>query len=189
MYVSTRSDSQPCRDGVAFEFSVIRTVRLEEAPTGGTLRVESYLTAYSDLRSINDQAAMAATGDTRLRYLANAQAAQTAMIWASAKALGDEKLEELVTLDPSQGYRLVLNKQGIARIEQFQRSNKLPTTGQLDFATLDLIGKMTGPGSIKESGDRLLILPSEMFREKAVMESSNKSAGLVELSRAAKSGN
>lgn len=187
--VSTKSESQPCRDGIEFEFNAIRTVRLEEAPGGGDISVGSYLAAYSDVRSINSQAAATAVGDNKARFLAKAQAAETAMIWVSAKALGDDDLESLVTLDPAQGNRLVLSKEGVSRIEQLQRANKLKVTGQLDFATLEVIGKMTSPDALKAPGQELLVLPSELFRDKAVMASPNKSSALIELSRAAKKGN
>jgi len=187
--VSIKSESQPCRNGIEFEFNAIRTVRLVETPGSGAISISSYLAAYSDLQSINNQAAEAATGDTKMRYLAAAQAAQTAMIWVSAKALGDDELESLVTLDPAQGNRLVLSKEGVSRLEQLQRSKKLKVTGQLDFATLELIGAMTTPDALKGPGQELFVLPSDLFRDKAVLSSPNKSAGLVELSRAARKGN
>lgn len=185
-HVSTNSQAKPCRDGVEFEFNVIRTVRLE-APPGGedAVDIAGYLAAYSDLALINRKAAMVATGEEQVRFLTNAQAAEMSITWASARVLGHDQWEALVTLDPAQGNRLVLSKEGVRRVAEVQRTNGLQVTGQLDFATLQLIGKWTKPESIKEPGQRLFVLPREMLRDKAVLASSNKSAALVELSRAA----
>lgn len=179
------NQSKPCKDGVEFQYEKTLTVALETSGAAPSLKFGQYLNAYADLNILYGQAASDATGATKVEYLTRARATETAVLAATAMALGDEKLEKLVTRDPTQGYRLVLNNDGISAVKTLQRINKLQMTGKLDFATLKLVGKLDTPEALKTASGGLLVLPTDWALDSVVRTAPNRSTSLMELTAAA----
>ena len=177
--------TKPCRDAVEFEYETTYTVALQTRKPASSLKFGQYLNAYADLSSLYGNAADGATGAMKVEYLAKARATETAVFAATAMALGDDKLDKLVTRDPTQGYRLVLNKEGIAALRTLQRDYKLPVTGKLDFATLKLVGNFDTPDALKTASGEFIVLPNEWVLDDVIRTAPNKSTSLMELGAAA----
>lgn len=180
-YVTSLNQSKPCRDGVEFTYQAAYTVGLEPASQEQHLGFGNYLAAYADYSSIFSKAAARTAGTSRQEYLTKARAAESALLAASAMALGDDKLERLVMRDPAQAYRLVLSEEGAFALRAFQREQRLPVTGKLDFPTITGIGRLQAPETLKSAEGRFLILPSDWANDIAVENAPSKSVGLIEL--------
>lgn len=177
--------TKPCRDAVEFEYETTYTVALETREATPSFKFGQYLNAYADLSNLYGDAADSATGAAKVEYLTKARATETAVFTATAMALGDHNLDKLVMRDPTQGYRLVLNKEGIAALRTLQRDNKLPVTGMLDFATLKVVGKFDTPEALKTAAGEFVVLPNDWVKDKVIRVAPNKSTSLIELGAAA----
>ncbi len=169
--------SKPCKDAVEFQYLPAQLAFFKPNVDIDRTSMGTYLSAYSDMASIYAQAAGRTTGREKADYVLKSKVSEHAVISATAKALGDSKLDQLVIRDPSQDYRLVFNANGVAKLKSLQRNNNLPETGKLDFATQGLIGKAIEMGQQKGTVG-IVSLPTEWMSDQAILSSTKKSASL-----------
>jgi hypothetical protein len=133
--VTTAEEAKPCGGEMVFQFHVPQFAQASAFGQGVQLAAEGKPGAAHIKFSAVASGAEASGG---LKA-----AAQDAAVAQAAVALGDPTLDQFVTRDTRQKYRLVLTEQGQEKLKQFQAKSNIEATGQLDFATQKAMKNMS----------------------------------------------
>jgi hypothetical protein len=135
--VTTSEEAKPCGGDMVFQFHVPQFAQSSAFGQGVQLAAEGKPGA-AHIKFSAVAFGAAASGGLKA-------AAQDAAVAQAAVALGDPVLDQFVTRDMRQKYRLVLTEQGQEKLKQFQAKANIETTGQLDFATQKAMANMPRP--------------------------------------------